>query len=506
MKSKGICYLVGAGPGDVGLVTLKAKECIEKADVLVYDALISPEFVRWTKEGCELIYVGKRADDHALTQDETNELIVQKAQEGKIVVRLKGGDPLIFGRGGEEAAKLADAGVRFEIVPGISSAIAGPAYAGIPVTHREHCSQLTIFTGHEDPTRGESRLDYEQLAKAPGTRVFLMGMRRLREICDELMKYGAAPETPIGLVRWATTGNQTSVDGTLATIADIAEEKNFKAPAVAVIGDVVKDRDKINWFEGRPLFGKKIVVTRTRSQASELSRQLEELGADVLEIPTIKIEHPDDKREFAECVGSAHTYDWLVFTSPNGVERFFEAFFSVYDDARSIGGVRIAAVGPGTAKKVNEYRLAVDLIPDKHVAEGLVEAFTEKESVENQTILWVRPQESRDTVVEGLTALGAIVDECIAYKTVPEFEDPTGAKERFEKEGADLVTFVSSSAAKHFFALSLPWPEGCKVASIGPITSATLNVIGKPADVEAEEHNIPGLVEAVVKSFSTEQG
>lgn len=501
----GICYLVGAGPGDIGLVTLKAKECIELADVLVYDALIANEFLRWTKPECELIYVGKRADHHAVAQQDTNEILVRKAQEGKVVVRLKGGDPTMFGRGGEEAGRLAEAGVRFEIVPGISSAIAGPAYAGIPVTHRDHCSQLTIFTGHEDPTKAESKLDYAQLAKTEGTKVFLMGVKRLRLICDELIKHGAQPDVPIALVRWATTGNQQTITGTLSTIAGIAEQKDFKSPAVAIIGNVVKERENLNWFEGRPLFGKKVVVTRTRSQASELSKQLSDLGADVIEIPTIKIEHPDDRLEFVEGVGQVHTYDWLVFTSPNGVERFFDAFFSIYDDARSIGGVRIAAVGPGTAKKVKEYRLAVDLMPDVYVAEGLVKAFTEKEDIENQTVLWVRGAEARDVIHMGLSGLGAIVDECIAYKTVPEFDDPNGAKERFKKEGADVITFVSSSAAKHFFALGLPFPEGCKIASIGPITSATLEVIGKNTDTEAADHNIEGLVAAVVKMCGEEQ-
>lgn len=497
MKS-GICYLVGAGPGDIGLVTLKAKECIEIADVLVYDALIADEFLRWVKPECELIFVGKRADNHALAQQETNDLLVEKALEGKVVVRLKGGDPTMFGRGGEEAGCLADAGVRFEIVPGISSAIAGPAYAGIPVTHRDHCSQLTVFTGHEDPSKSDSLLDYAQLANTGGTKVFLMGVKRLRMICDELLKHGADSNMPIALVRWATTGKQKTIEGTLSSIAEIAESQNFKAPAVAIIGNVVKEREKLNWFEGRPLHGKKVVVTRTRSQASELSKQLTGLGAEVLEIPTIKIEHPDDKQEFVEGVGQVHTYDWLVFSSPNGVERFFDAFFSVYDDARSIGGVRIAAVGPGTAKKVNEYRLAVDLIPETYIAEGLVQSFSDNEHIENQTILWVRGAEARDTIQTGLSALGAIVDECIAYKTVPEFDDPNGAKERFATEGADVITFVSSSAAKHFFALNMPFPENCKVASIGPVTSATLEVIGKPASLQAKEHNIDGLVEAVV--------
>ena len=325
-----------------------------------------------------------------------------------------------------------------------------------------------------------------------------MGVKRLRAICDELLSHGAAADMPMALVRWATTGKQKTIEGTLGTIAEIAESQNFKAPAVAIIGNVVKEREKLNWFEGRPLHGKKVVVTRTRSQASELSKQLTGLGAEVLEIPTIKIEHPDDKQDFVEGVGQVHTYDWLVFSSPNGVERFFDAFFSVYDDARSIGGVRIAAVGPGTAKKVNEYRLAVDLLPETYLAEGLVKTFSEKENIENQTILWVRGAEARDTIYDGLSGLGAIVDECIAYKTVPEFDDPNGAKERFIADGADVITFVSSSAAKHFFALNMPFPDNCKVASIGPVTSATLEVIGKKADVQAKEHNIEGLVKSVV--------
>ena len=389
MSKQGICYLVGAGPGDLGLVTLKAKECIEKCDVLVYDALSSAELLGWTKKGCELIFAGKRAADHAIPQDQINAIIVEKTLQGKVVTRLKGGDPMIFGRGGEKAAELAEAGVPFELVPGISSTIAGPAYAGIQVTHRDHCSQLTIFTGHEDPTKEDTSLDFDQLAKTPGTKVFVMGVSRLRGICEQFIKGSASPQTPIALTRWATTGKHQTVQGTLATIADIVEEANFKSPAVAVIGDVVKERQKINWFESRPLFGKRIVVTRTREQAGGLSKRLGELGADVIELPTIRIEHPQDRQDFAESVAESHTYDWLVFTSPNGVERFFDAFYATYQDARSLGGCRIAAIGPSTEAKIREYRFAVDLVPQKFVAEGLIEAF-KNESVEHQKILWIK--------------------------------------------------------------------------------------------------------------------
>lgn len=498
MSNPGICFLVGAGPGDLGLVTLRAKECVEMADVLVYDALSSPEILRWAKKECEKVHVGKRAKDHTLSQDGINALIVEKTLEGKKVVRLKGGDPMIFGRGGEEAAELAAAGVPFEIIPGISSTIGGPAYAGIPVTHRDHCSQLTIFTGHEDPTKGESSIDYAHLAKTPGTKVFVMGVARLREIASSFINGGAAATTPIALTRWATTGSQRTITGTLKDIADIAEKENFGSPAVAVIGDVVKERKKINWFENRPLFGKRIVVTRTREQASSLSRELSGLGADVVELPTIRIELPDDREGFAEGVTHAHEYDWLVFTSPNGVEKFFDAFFATYADARSLGNPRIAVIGEGTAKKLREYRFTVDLLPEKFVAEGLVEAFS-KESIENLTVLWVRANDARDVIYHGLVAQGAIVDECIAYKTVPETEDPTGAAERLKTDGADLITFTSASTVENFFKLGLPWPEGCSAGSIGPVTSEALRKAGVEPAFEAKKHDIPGLITAIKK-------
>lgn len=500
MSTSGTCYLVGAGPGDLGLVTLRAKECIEFADVLVYDALSSPELLNWTKAGCEKIYVGKRAKDHSVPQDQINGLIVEKTKAGKNVVRLKGGDPMIFGRGGEEAAELADAGVNFEIVPGISSSIAGPAYAGIPVTHRDHNTQLTIFTGHEDPTKGFTSVDYAQLAKAPGTKVFLMGVARLREITDSFIQNGADADTPIALTRWATTGSQKTIVGTLSDIADIAERENFTSPAVAVIGDVVNERKKINWFEKRPLFGKRIVVTRTREQAGELSKALRDLGADVIELPTIRIEGPPDRLEFAELVTHVHEYNWLVFTSPNGVERFFDAFYATYGDARCLGNPKIAAIGNGTAQKIREYRFAVDLIPERFVAEGLIDAF-KKEDIENLTILWVKADETRDVVGEGLTALGAIVDNCVAYKTVAETEDPTGARARLAEEGADMVTFTSSSTVDHFFNLGLDWPEDCVAASIGPVTSDTLKAKGMKPAIQASQHDIPGLTAAIVKYF-----
>lgn len=497
--SKGICYLVGAGPGDPGLLTLRGKECIELADVVVYDYLSNPDFLRYAKPDAEKIYVGKKAKDHTLSQEGINKLIVEKTLQGKVVTRLKGGDPVLFGRGAEEAQELVDAGVAFEIVPGITSAIAGPAYAGIPVTHRSHCSQLTIFTGHEDPTKPESSLDYAKIAQADGTKVMLMGVERMGEIASKLMEHGAKAATPVALTRWATTGRQQTVEGTLGTIAQVIADTGFKAPAVCVIGSVVLERDKLNWFENRPLFGKRIVVTRTRSQAGGLSKQLADLGAGVLEIPTIRIEPPVDLKDFAELVMDAHTYDWVVFTSPNGVEKFFEIFYKLYKDARSIGGVKIAAIGPGTAEKINQYHLAVDLMPEKFVAEGLVQAFKEQE-VENQTILWVKAEQTREVLGNELTGMRAIVDEAIAYRTVPESADHE-AIQQFREEGADVITFTSSSTVEHFMALGVPLPEGIKVASIGPITSETLVKHGVKIDIEATEHSIPGLVKAIHRHF-----
>ncbi|MGB0775477.1 MAG: uroporphyrinogen-III C-methyltransferase, partial [Akkermansiaceae bacterium] len=447
------------------------------------------------------IDVGKRAANHKMPQEQINALLVEKTKAGHRVVRLKGGDPMIFGRGGEEAAALAAENLAFEIVPGISSAFAGPTYAGIPLTHRDYGSTLTIFSGHEADDKSDHTVDYQALAQAPGTKVFLMGVSRLRQNCEKLIAHGAASDMPIALTRWATTGRQRTITGTLETIADIAEKENFKAPAVGVIGNIVREMENIHWYEDRPLQGKRIVVTRSQEQAPALVKELTALGADVLELPVLRVVDPEDKRGFAESVANVHTYKWLVFSSSNGVRRFFDAFYALYKDARSLGGVSIAAVGPGTAAEVEKYRFAVDLVPEKHIAEGLVEAFKTDHDVDNETVLWVRPENARPVITEGLNAQQAIVDECIAYRIQPETDDPTGAAERFKEKGADLVTFTSTSTARYFHDLDLPWPEDCQAASIGPITTAKLNELGKTKVIEAEEHSIRGLVKAIVEAI-----
>ncbi|OAI42698.1 HemD protein [Verrucomicrobia bacterium SCGC AG-212-E04] len=500
----GICYLVGAGPGDLGLVTLKARECIEKADVLVYDYLCNPAMLAWAPAACEVIYAGKKAGNHALKQGEINALLVEKARAGKIVVRLKGGDPYVFGRGAEEAQDLAKAGLAFEVVPGISSVIAAPAYAGIPVTHREFVSQLTIFTGHEDPGKATSSLDFAAIAKAEGTKVMLMGVERIDAITRQLIAKGMDPATPVAMIRWATTGRQQTIRGRVDDIARIVLETGFEAPAVAIFGDVVNLRDELNWFEKRPLFGRRIVVTRTRSQAGALSARLAALGADVIELPTIRIEPPVDVRAFAELVVDAHTYDWLVFTSPNGVNAFFEVFYRAYTDAREIGGVKIAAIGPATAQRVKDFRLLPNLQPKEFVTEGLIEAFLEEGALDNQKVLIVRAEKTRDLLAGALTKQGAIVDEAVGYRTVPEtaVSDRTGTIERFRNEGADLITFASSSAVDSFVALKLPLPTGIRTASMGPVTSRTLRKHGLAVDIEAPKPSLESFADAIARYYA----
>ncbi len=485
MATEGKCVLAGAGPGDLGLVTLRAKEAIEHAEVVVYDYLCNPEILKWAPPDAEIVYAGKKAGRHTFTQAEINDLIVERARVGKQVVRLKGGDPFVFGRGGEEAEALAAAGIDFEVVPGVSAAIAVPAYAGIPITHRDVTSSFTVFTGHEDPAKPESDLDYGSLVKSGGTLVMLMGVQRLEKVVTALSAHGAEPSMAVALVRWGTTGRQETITGTLENIVDRAA--GFEAPAVAVFGKVVSYRQKLRWFEKRPLFGRRIVVTRTRRQAGALSAKLLLLGADVIELPTIRIELPEDLLEFGELVRDAYQYDWLIFTSPNGVTAFFDMFFKLYQDSRNIGNVRIAAIGPGTAQRIRDYHLTVDVQPDDFIAEAVVESLRQFESVENLKFLLVRAENARDVLPKRLTQLGAIVDEAIAYRTVP--------------ETPDLVTFTSSSTVTNFLALKLPWPRNLRTASIGPITSETMRQAGLKVDVEANRHDIGGLVEAIVANL-----
>jgi len=494
-------YLVGAGPGDLGLVTLRAKQLIQRAQVIVYDYLCNPEMLQWAPETAEIIYAGKKAGAHTLKQDEINALLVELARAGKQVVRLKGGDPFLFGRGGEEAQALAAAGIPFEVVPGVTSAIAAPAYAGIPVTHRGIASHVTFFTGHENPAKTESSIDFDALTKMGGTQVMLMGVERIEAVAQKMMEHGVRADLPVALIRWGTTGRQEVICGTLQDIAQQVAERNFAPPAIAVFGEVVSLEKELHWQDQRPLAGRRIVVTRTRKQAGALSGQLRDLGAEVIELPTIRIEPPSDLRAFAELVQDAHAYDWIVFTSPNGVTSFFEMFYKLYDDARDIGGARIAAIGAATAQRVRSFHLKVDLQPEEFVAEAVVKEFKKEGDIENLRILIARAEEARDLLPKELGALGAIVDVAFAYRTVAETNDRTEARSRLAREGADMITFTSSSTVENFLALGLPWPAGMKVASIGPITSKTARDRGLTIGVEATRHDVPGLVEAIRRFY-----
>lgn len=508
MKPAGTVYLVGAGPGDAGLLTLRGAELLGRANVVVYDALVNPELLRLAPKEAEIIYGGKRSKDHAIPQDELNLLLISKAREGKCVVRLKGGDPYVFGRGGEEAEELAAAKIPFEVVPGISSVVAGPNYAGIPITHRAHCSSFTVITGHEDPSKEQATVDWPQIARTPGTKIILMGVEKIGQIAERLVAEGMNKSAPVAMVRWGTTGQQQSIQGTLETISQIVAEKNFSAPAVTVIGDVVKLREKLNWFENRRLFGQRIVVTRTREQASELTRKLLELGAEVLEIPTIKIAPPSTKEELKDAMLGLHAYDWIVFTSPNGVTTFFDYFFKAFDDLRDIGGVRIAAVGPATAATLKALHLKVDLMPEEYLSSKIADAFTSYESIENLKILILRAEVANPELPKELEKLGAIVDDVACYRTVPETEDWNGAVARLNEAGADWITFTSSSTVENFHArFDLPklvrqYPQ-IKLASIGPETSKAIRALSLQPTVEAKLHTINGLVSVITNCMDS---
>jgi uroporphyrinogen III methyltransferase/synthase len=500
-EPRGLCSLVGAGPGDPGLMTLRARDRLERADVIIHDHLIDPAVLRWAPSHAEIICAGKRPGAPRISQEEINRLLVEKTAAGLRVVRLKGGDPFLFGRGGEEAEALATASLPYEIVPGISSALAAPAYAGIPLTHRDHASEVTIFTGHEDPGKPAPSVNYGEIGTRPGTKVMLMGLDRLGAITAAMLASGADPATPVALVQEATTGAQRAVRGSLADIAARAAAAQLSAPVVAVFGDVANSQ--LPWFESRPLFGKRIVVTRTRHQGGKLRTALQDLGADVFELPTIRIAPPTDIRAFAELVQDAHLYDWILFTSANGVDAFFEMFYKLYSDAREIGGARIAAIGPATSERIAAFHLKVDLQPSDHIAEGMVAAFDKEYGVENLRILVVAGESARDLLANQLTQRGAIVDVAMAYRTLPETSENVPRLDTAQTW--DLVTFTSASTVENFAAMQLPLPPTLRTASIGPITSNALRAKGFAVDIEARDHDIPGLVTAIQEFFAPDR-
>jgi uroporphyrinogen III methyltransferase/synthase len=503
MKPK--VFLVGAGPGDPGLITVKGMQCIQAADVIIYDYLAHPSLLKYAQKSAELIYVGKKGGDHTLSQDQINDLIVAKAKPGKTVTRLKGGDPYIFGRGGEEAEVLMQNGISFEIVPGVTSAIAAPAYAGIPLTHRQYTSTVAFITGHEDPTKDETSIDWTALAKGIGTLVFFMGVKNLPGIIQQLTAHGKAPNTPVALVRWGTTPRQVTVSGTLENIVERVKTAGLKAPAIIVVGEVVGLRDTLKWFEDRPLLGKRIVVTRAREQASDLIKKLADLGADCLECSTIKIMPPEDEAPLNRAIQDLANYDWIVFTSVNGVAYFFETLFAGNKDVRALNQLRTAAIGPATAKRLLDFGLKSDIVPETYRAESVVEAFS-KEDIKDKKILLPRAAEARPVLPVELIKMGAQVDEVPAYRTIKDPEKADVLISELEDKAVDLVTFTSSSTVKNFKEL-LPAGQfeqlikGVTVASIGPITTDTAKDLGFTVDISAEEFTIAGLCDAILNHY-----
>ncbi len=500
MKLPGVVYLVGAGPGALDLVTVRAFDLVRAADVIVYDYLVNPAMLEQAQADAEIIYAGKTASAHTLTQDEINALLVEKARAGKTVVRLKGGDPYVFGRGGEEGIALARAGIPFEVVPGVSSAIAAASYAGIPVTHRNVASQVTFITGHEDPTKPESAIDWAQLARLGGTKVFLMGIERLRDIAAQLVANGAEPQTPVALVRWGTTARQETLAGTLATIADLAQKAHFKPPAVTIVGDVVNLRSDLNWFEKLPLFGQRIVMTRARRQAGILRGKLAELGADVLEIPTIRIEPVALSEAQLTCFHAfGHHFDWLVFSSPNGVDRFFEEMRSHAIDIRALGAVKIAALGPATAAHLRKRDLHVELQPDIFTKEALASAF-EKMEVKGKRFCLAQGRLADPGLADDLQGRGAVVKPWTFYDTQPETDDPNGVRARFLQEGAHWIAFTSASTVENWHRLALQPVAGAprpRAISIGPVTTAALRKLGYEIAAEAPSATLDSMIESI---------
>jgi uroporphyrinogen III methyltransferase/synthase len=497
--------LVGAGPGDPRLITIGAVARLAEADVVVYDRLANPALLRHARPGAELIDAGKTPEHHTLRQHEINALLVEKARAGKRVVRLKGGDPFVFGRGGEEAEALAAAGVPFEVVPGVTSAVAAPAYAGIPVTHRGVASSFAVITGHGPDTGDEGAelsIDWTKAATGADTLVFLMGIGRLEEIAAKLVEHGRAPDTPVAVVEWGTLPRQRTVAGTLATIAADARAAGLQPPAVTVVGEVARLRERLRWFDARPLWGTRVLVTRTREQASELSRLLEAQGAEAVELPTIEIVEAGDAGEIGATIDEmrASAYTWAVFTSPNAIAIFMRHLRERGLDARAFGRARIAAIGPGTAAALDRAGLVADLVPAEYVAEGLVAAF-ERRNLRGARILLPRAAGARDTLPDGLRAKGARVDELPLYRAaVPRDPDAEGLR-RLRAGEIDVVTFASSSAVRNLAQMlggDLAPLRRARIAAIGPVTAAAVRDAGLEVAITPAEYTIPALVAVIV--------
>ncbi|MBI5183952.1 MAG: uroporphyrinogen-III C-methyltransferase [Nitrospinae bacterium] len=505
MNKRGKVILIGGGPGDPDLLTIKGKRCIKKADVIVYDYLVNERLLNYAREDAEVIYVGKKGGEHTLPQEKINDLIVDKAKEGKIVARLKGGDPFVFGRGGEEAEILADHGVDFEIVPGVTAAIAVPAYAGIPLTHRDFTSTVTFITGHEDPSKERSSIAWDKISTGAGSLIFLMGVKNLHNIVENLINNGRGPETPVAIVRWGTTKYQETVVGRLNNIIDLAKEKKILPPAIIIIGDVVRLREKLNWFEDRPLLGKKIIVTRAQAQASDFSTLLEGYGAIPIEFPTIETIPPESWDGFDNAIEGLDGYDWIIFTSVNGVRSFLKRLPLKNKDIRDLKGIRICTIGPKTAKEIERLGIGIDFVPPEYRAETIVEGLKER-GIKGKRALLPRAAEARDLLPIELREMGVELEVVEAYRTVKPLEKTNEIRRALKEGEIDVITFTSSSTVSNFVEMfgKEDFPKlinGVVIASIGPVTAKRGEEFGLISDIIPKEYTIEALAEAINEYF-----
>lgn len=500
----GIVYLIGAGPGDPGLITVKGRECLRRAEVVIYDYLANPAFLREAPTA-EYLYVGKKGGHHHRSQEEINLLLVAKAREGKTVARLKGGDPYIFGRGAEEALCLRRAGIPFEVVPGVTAGFAAAAYAGIPLTHRDHTTSLALITGHEDPAKKISSLDWEKLAGAVGTLVFYMGIANLPLIARELTAHGRSADTPVAIVRWATTAQQQTLTATLGDVVEQAAKAHIKPPAVIIVGSVVGLREQLRWFDNRPLFGKRILNTRAADQAAELTALLEAQGAEVIEAPTIELVAPENYDELDRAIAELDAFDWLILTSANGVRYFFQRLAELSRDARALGRCRICVVGPKTAAVLAAHGLRADLVAAEFKGEGVVAALAETD-LQNKRILFPKADRAREVIPTELTRLGAQVVAPVAYRNIVPVALPDAALAALDGGDIDCVAFTASSTVDNLATLMngnlAAQLKDIAIAAIGPITAKTCRAHGLEVAVEPGEYTLEALVAGIVGYFS----
>ena len=497
---KGKVYLVGAGPGDYKLLTLKGLECIKKADVIVYDRLANSNYLKEAKSNCEFIYVGKASSNHTLPQEDINRVIADKAKEGKIVTRLKGGDPYVFGRGGEEGQLLKEEGIDFEVIPGIISAIGGLCYAGIPITHRDHASSFHVVTGHlRDDDKENPEINWNALANIRGTIVFLMGVANLKKISENLIKEGKPKDTPVALISWATRYNQRVITSTLEDVYETAVRENVKPPTLIAVGSVVELRDTLNFFEKKPLFGKNIMVTRSRTQSSSIVEKIMDLGGNPIEIPTIKIEKIENNTELENEINNIKDYTYLVLTSKNAVEIFFDKLEEMNLDTRALANLKVCAIGSATAKEIKSRGIIADIVPKAFVAESLFDELKDKLTKEDN-ILIPRARNARDYLVDKLSEI-CTVKEVHTYESVIDTSKKDEILDILEKEDLDFITFASSSTVRNFVEIigqdNLDKINSSKVISIGPITSATAEELNINVYKEAETATIDKIVEAI---------